>query len=85
MRQPSTGDIRPFVGLLSCKCLAHCAELSHADNVVDYPGITFPTGLIIDSEKDVIEQGFSPLNDEDTAVYSLCKHPALIAGSRVAN
>ena len=41
--------------------------------MVDYPALTFPTGLSVDADKDSVEQGFTPLNEEDKAVYELCE------------
>ena len=44
--------------------------------------MTFPTGLLVDAEKDAIVQGFTPLNDQDKALFELCE--SIIPANRFA-
>ncbi|KFZ24298.1 hypothetical protein V502_01222 [Pseudogymnoascus sp. VKM F-4520 (FW-2644)] len=38
-------------------------------NVLDMPGVVFPTGLKVDQELDIIESGYQPRSPEDEAEY----------------
>jgi Asp-tRNA(Asn)/Glu-tRNA(Gln) amidotransferase A subunit family amidase len=38
-------------------------------NVLDMPGVVFPTGLKVDPELDIVERGYQPRSPEDEAEY----------------
>jgi hypothetical protein len=38
-------------------------------NVLDMPGVVFPTGLKVDPQLDVVERGYQPRSPEDEAEY----------------
>lgn len=38
-------------------------------NILDMPGVVFPTGLKLDQEQDVVESGYQPRSPQDEAEY----------------
>lgn len=42
-------------------------------NLLDMPGAIFPSTLRVDQELDVVEQGYTPRNEDDEREYNKCK------------
>jgi len=47
-------------------------------NVVDYSAVSFPTGINVDKDVDVLDSSYQPLSPLCKSVNDDCKYPAFI-------
>lgn len=43
-------------------------------NILDQPGVVFPSGLTVDKELDVFETDYKPMNEQDEREWKACKY-----------
>ena len=55
--------------------LASCEYFQYTSvwNILDQPCITFPTGLKVEPEVDVVEEEYEPRSDKDRREYETCE------------